>query len=110
MATRQREALDSYKVLTEWTQEVTNWIILGDLNETRDEKLDRSSPTTQQKGTCRRGKFVEKFISSTGAIDMWREANTPNGHTRKDPVSRATARLVIISPGLLPGTGKSKCG
>ena len=41
MAVRQREALDSYQTLVEWTQEESNWILLGDLNETRDEKLDR---------------------------------------------------------------------
>jgi exonuclease III len=97
MATRQKEALDSYHTLTEWAQDVPNWVLVGDLNETRDEKLDRTV-TEKMKPSRKRRKFVEEFLSSTGAIDMWRATfpNAPNGHTRRDPSSHSTARLDYI--------------
>ena len=103
MAVRQKEALESYHTLTEWAQDIPNWVLVGDLNETRDEKLDRTF-TEKLKPSRKRRKFVEEFLSSTGAIDMWRSTfpSTPNGHTRRDPSSHSTARLdyIIASPGL----------
>ena len=102
MASRQREALDSYQTISDWTLDTPNWILLGDLNETRDEKLDRSSGTDRQKSPCKRPKFIDNFLANTEGVDMWRtlHPNNPNGHTRTDPVSRGTARLdyVILSP------------
>ena len=102
MAIRQREAMDSYQTLAEWTQDTPNWVLLGDLNETRDEKLDRTSLSDKLNNTAKRRKFIDSFLTSTGALDMWRtiHPNTPNGHTRTNPSSRSTARLdyVIISP------------
>lgn len=97
-AVRQREALDSYGVMTKWTEQCSHWIVVGDLNETRDEKLDRSWTTGQDRKCFAKRKFIDEFLIDTNAVDLWRYCYPlAAGHTRTDHRSHATARLDYIN-------------
>jgi exonuclease III len=105
-ATRQREALKTYETILKWIKDTSNWIVVGDLNETRKENLDRKWEGDHKRQYCRASrKFIEEFLQISGGIDVWRRLHpsTANGHTRRDPVTLSTARLdyAIISPSLL---------
>ena len=105
-ATRQREASNTYETISRWIRNSQNWILMGDLNETRDEKLDRKWNGERKHEYClAKRKFVENFLQDSDGIDLWRKMypDLANGHTRTDPRTGSTSRLdyAILRPSLL---------
>jgi exonuclease III len=100
---RQKEALEAYETISRWVEGVGYWVLAGDLNETRNEKLDRYW-STRSKYCAAKRKFINEFLEESQSVDLWRVLfpTSINGHTRRDHRTNSTARLdyVILSESL----------
>jgi hypothetical protein len=69
----QHEANNTYCTLKKWIGTLSpfvNWLIGGDLNETRS-ALDRTSYSSKSYQHIKKDKFVEEFLSVTQGMDVW---------------------------------------
>jgi hypothetical protein len=94
MSASQAEAHAIYSTLFEWTNRNPNWLIAGDLNETRS--LLDSKRVSELK---RVPKFVDNFLDESMGVDIWRTLHPHSpGFTYKGSSASSRLDYFLVSP------------
>jgi exonuclease III len=88
----QEETHAVYSTLLDWIKLCPNWIVGGDLNETR-QSIDRKRSNKESKIPSKQ-KFIELFLRESNGLDVWRETFPSRpGFTYRNESKKSLSRI-----------------